>query len=32
LKEVYKYLEPVFISAWKNIWLEELKDRIVSEL
>ena len=32
LKEVYTYLEPVFISAGKKIWLEELKDRIVNEL
>ena len=32
LREVYTYLEPVFISAGKKIWLQELKDRIVSEL
>jgi hypothetical protein len=29
---VYKDLEPIFISAGKNTWLDELKDRIVSEL
>lgn len=32
LKEKFAYLKPVFISAYKNINMEELKERIVSEL
>lgn len=31
-KEKYVDLQPIFISAAENIWLEELKDRIVQEL
>jgi len=32
LKEKYKNLNPIFISAVKKIWIEELKDRISKEL
>ena len=32
LKETYKDLNPIFISAWANKGIEELKERIVKEL
>lgn len=32
LKEKFDYLNPVFISAYKKIGLDELKERIVKEL
>jgi GTP-binding protein HflX len=32
LKEIYKDMNPIFVSAYKNIWIDELKERIVNEL
>lgn len=32
LKEKYFKLNPVFISAWKKIWIDDLKQRIIKEL
>lgn len=31
LKEKYKKYKPIFISAYKKIWLEELKNRVLEE-
>jgi 50S ribosomal subunit-associated GTPase HflX len=32
LKEKFSHLNPIFISAWKNIWIEKLKEKILEEL
>ena len=32
IKEVYSDLNPIFISAWKKIWIEKLKEEIVNNL
>lgn len=32
LKEKYSYLNPIYISAFKNIWIEELKQIIINNL
>ncbi len=32
LKQKYADKNPIFISAWKNIWIKELKQRIIEEL
>ena len=32
LKEIYSDMKPIFVSAYKNIWIDDLKKRIVEEL
>jgi GTP-binding protein HflX len=32
LKDIYSDMNPIFISAWDKVWIDELKEKIIDEL
>ena len=32
LKDIYSDMNPIFISAWDKLWIDELKEKVIEEL